>query len=159
MLREMIIAYKTGNIQIAISTPQRPRRRRKKNYCWQEEPYHLALEEESLWKAVITQAVVDACSRDPRPEYVERKEEAILWLTSGSDDFADVCIRAGLEPSRVRQQAKKALLHPSLWRAEPGKGWRYEKRRAVRLRRKKERRAKRALPAPVPGCLVVYPFH
>ncbi|MDX2074493.1 MAG: hypothetical protein SFX19_09065 [Alphaproteobacteria bacterium] len=149
----------SGNILIITPpAPIKPKRRRKKHSFWQEAPYHFAFSEESLWKAVITQAVVDACSRNPRTDYLSYKKEATQWLTGGSEDFIDVCLRAGLDPDHVRMQAKKSLMHPSLWRAAPKTGWRYEEKRRWRTRRKFGRETESQPLEPAPTCLIIHPF-
>lgn len=154
-----------GNIQIIVPPPplQPKRRKRKERNYWPEEAFNAAMDEESLWKAVITQAVVDACSHSRRPEATQNKYAAIRWLTTGSDDFVTVCLSAGLDPSHVRKLAKKALLNPTLWRAEAGEAFDYESRKYFRKRKRRaERKAAReaaqkaTTPAP---CLIIHPFH
>lgn len=89
--------------------------------------YNPSYGEESLWVAVIAQAVADACWVDPYPlqspsawvmfmgSKIRRKkanrirDEAIFWFTMDNADFRKVCEYAGLEPSKVRRWARRAL--------------------------------------------------
>ncbi|MER2263886.1 hypothetical protein [Methylobacterium oxalidis] len=61
-----------------------------------------------LWRAVVQQALADATTHT----YSHRRAraEARRWLTTPSEDFNDVCLLAGLEPSQVRDHAKKLIL-------------------------------------------------
>lgn len=115
-------------------------RRRGRTYslAWLEEPYNHARGEMALWVAVITQAMMDALNRANTAEAAYYKHEAIHWLTGGSKDFIMVCHYAGLDPDYVRRNAKRALVSPVPWRAEPRKGKRYLERKAYRQSRKKE---------------------
>lgn len=74
--------------------------------------------ESALWRAVITQALMDAASRSHKAEARFAKHEALHWLTSRSADFATVCHFAGLCPDYVRRQAKRALTRGCAWRSE-----------------------------------------
>lgn len=103
---------------------------------WLEEAYNTARGETALWVAVITQAMMDALSRCKKSESRYQKHEAISWLTSNSKDFIDVCLAAGMNPDYVRLKAKKILASPLPWRAEAGKGKRYEERRKYREKQK-----------------------
>lgn len=132
--------YASGNIH---NTHEKPRKRKKikEGYSgWQDEPYHSAKGEEALWRAVITQAMVDATTSNRKPEYMYHKMEAIHWLTHNSADFLDVCLRAGLDADHVRIRAKKALANPGAWRTEAGQSERYEERKAMRARKKLTRK-------------------
>ncbi len=148
----------TGNILEIYEISSRPtRKRRKPKDYWADAPYNTARDEESLWKAVIMQAMVDAVTCNDKPECNQHKLEAIDWLTHGSVDFIDVCIRAGLDPNSVRFRAKKAIANPGAWRTEAGKSARYFERRAMRERRRRER-AEQLAEAVRHGCLIMYPF-
>ncbi|MDX1974441.1 MAG: hypothetical protein SFT92_02070 [Rickettsiales bacterium] len=76
---------------------------------------------------------MDALSKPKKSEDQYHKDEAVRWLLSGTRDFVEVCLNAGLDPAYVRRKAKKALLQPTAWRAAPGKGKRYVERKAYRL--------------------------
>jgi len=106
----------------------------RKNYLdWLDGgPYNHARSEMALWVAVITQTMMDALNKATSAETTYCKNEAIHWLTSNSRDFITVCLYAGLNPDYVRRKAKRALIAPSPWRAAPGKGKRYQERKAYR---------------------------
>lgn len=128
---------------------------------WQDRPFNSAEAEEQLWQAVIVQAVLDATSCEPKGWVQENRRDALDWLGGDSEDFADVCSRAGLDASTVRKRVKKALACPFLWRTEAGMSHDYERRRALRLKKKREERARkkkeRALP-PQPLSARIYSF-
>lgn len=160
MSQDVIADHVSGNIPLFTSPPaEKSKRLRKKTNFWPEAPYNAAREEESLWCAVITQAVMDACNNSPDPDWMVIKKNAILWLTGNSEDFIDVCIAAGLDPEHVRKQAKKTLLHPTMWRAEAGCGYRFEYKRQWRKRRKTLRKTAPRNETPAGACIIVYPFN
>lgn len=72
--------------------------------------------EMALWKAVITQALMDAGSESKKPEAQHEKAKAIRWLLGFSDDFVTVCLNAGKNPERVRDDAKAAIARGCVWR-------------------------------------------
>lgn len=113
---------------------------RKNHFFWLEEAYNTARGETSLWVAVITQAVVDSISKCNKKEAKYHKHEAINWLTGNSKDFNDVCIRAGMEPEYVRKKAKQIIASPTQWRAEAGKGKRYQERKKYREKKHTEKK-------------------
>ena len=117
-----------------LPTSQKPRRRRNKHdyQYWLAEPYNAVRGETALWVAVITQAMMDALSNSRNPETIACKQAAIAWLTGNSRDFHTVCHYAGMDPDYVRKKAKRSLANPTSWRAEAGKGSRYEERKAYR---------------------------
>lgn len=80
--------------------------------------------EPSLWKAVITQALMDAASNSNKDDAGRAKRDAIEWLLSASPDFEYVCDNAGLDPSYVRRKAIEALGRNCRWRLPAGEGWR-----------------------------------
>lgn len=80
------------------------------------EPVNMIRGEMALWKAVITQALMDAGSESTKAEAVQEKKKAIRWLLGHSDDFITVCLNAGLEPGYVRQKALAALERGCVWR-------------------------------------------
>lgn len=122
-------------------------RSKKKNraYIWNESPYDSARCEKALWKAVITQALMDAQSRSSKAEDQYHKHEARRWLTSNGKDFRMVCLLAGEDPDYIRGCVKKVLASPRPWRAEAGFGQRYEQRKAYRQRRRQHRPAATAV--------------
>jgi len=84
--------------------------------------------EPGLWRAVITQALMDAASSSARPDLRRAKREALDWLLSSSCDFETVCDHAGLDPDYVRSRARSAITRNCTWRLPAGKGWRTQSR-------------------------------
>ena len=64
--------------------------------------------EPGLWRAVITQALMDAATASRKAEARRIRADAISWLLSPSDDFDAVCDNAGLDPDYVRSRAAVA---------------------------------------------------
>ena len=110
-----------------------------------------------MWRAVILQALIDAASENDRNRHMHDKIEAIYWLISGSPDFNDVCLRAGMEPREVRKQAKKAIANPRIWRRAEGMSARAMERRIRRQNRHTGRHTQMTQAAEA-GCLIVYAF-
>lgn len=79
------------------------------------------LGERALWRAVITQALMDASSQSKKKEMFYDKHQALHWLQSGGEDFKTVCDFAGLDPHYVREQAILALQRGCQWRVLPQK--------------------------------------
>lgn len=74
--------------------------------------------EKAMWRAVITQALMDASNQSSKMEAKYEKSQAICWLTGYSDDFKTVCDYADFSPVYVRQQAMEALKRDCKWRAD-----------------------------------------
>jgi hypothetical protein len=74
--------------------------------------------EQALWRAVITQALMDASGNSSKMEARYEKSQAICWLTGFSEDFKTVCDYAGYPPEYVRRNAIAALKRNCKWRAE-----------------------------------------
>lgn len=87
-------------------------------------PHHFADREPSLWRAVITQALMDAASQSQKPEAHKHRHDAIEWLRGDSEDFMSVCEYADLDPAYIREQAALALARGCVWRLPAGLGWR-----------------------------------
>jgi len=122
-----------------LSIKPAPQNRKKSDYYLElQELYNSAKGEASLWVAVISQAITDARSKCKKAESKYHKNEAIIWLTSNSKDFIDVCLCAGMNPDYVRRKAKQAIISTVNWRAEAGKGKRYEERKRYRARQKED---------------------
>ena len=117
-------------------TSKKTSRRQKNNkpHEWNNIGHDPVRGEKAMWKAVITQALMDALSRSGKAEDQYQKHEALRWLNSNSKDFKTVCFLAGEEPDYIRARIKKALASPRPWRAQAGTGLRYEERRAYRSR-------------------------
>ena len=84
--------------------------------------------EPSLWKAVITQALMDAASNSGKSEAGRYKREALAWLLDETSDFENVCDNAGLDPDYVRSRVRQALARDCRWRLPAGQGWRCQAR-------------------------------
>ncbi|MFQ3307386.1 MAG: chaperonin GroEL (HSP60 family) [Candidatus Midichloriaceae bacterium] len=71
----------------------------------------------SLWKAVITQALMDASSNSKKRFAKKEKIEAIKWLVDKDNkDFKRICLLAGLEYEDVSKKVIKALTNGCKWR-------------------------------------------
>lgn len=80
--------------------------------------------EPGLWRAVITQALMDAASASRKSEAKRCRSDALSWLLSDTEDFTVVCDNAGLDPDYVRTRARVALARNCIWRLPVGQGWR-----------------------------------
>jgi hypothetical protein len=89
--------------------------------------------EPGLWRAVITQALMDAASRSRKSEARRAAEDARHWLLSNSRDFEAVCDHAGYDPDYVRIRARQALERGCEWRLPAGQGWRTQARLAAQM--------------------------
>ncbi len=96
-------------------------------------PLSFSDHEPSLWKAVITQALMDAASRSAKSEAARHKREALSWLLDASSDFETVCDNAGLDPDYVRCRVREALGRDCRWRLPAGLGWRCQAKSALLL--------------------------
>ena len=72
----------------------------------------------SLWKAVITQALMDASSNSKKKFAKKQKIEALKWLLDDkkNSDFERVCCLADLEYQKVFAKVKIALSNGCRWR-------------------------------------------
>ncbi len=142
------------------TTPQQEKPAPKKStspiFEWLDDVNKQVRGETSLWVAVITQAMMDALSNAKTSEARYHKHEAINWLTGNSRNFNTVCHFANLDPDYVRRKAKRAIVSPQNWRAEPGTGKRFYERQAYRKRQKalksqQEESGPAALPSVING--------
>lgn len=92
--------------------------------------------ERALWRAVIAQALMDAACGSKKPELVQCKQEALVWLRGTSRDFATVAHHAGFEPEYLRRLVLDALAANCQWRALPGEGTRKHLHRVKKTDRK-----------------------
>lgn len=104
------------------------------NYLTHLQHEHTAIQsfadhESALWRAVITQALMDAASRSSKHEAIRNRQEAREWLLGLTSDFESVCDNAGMDPDYVRTEARRALHRGFVWRLPPGQGWRTQARR------------------------------
>jgi hypothetical protein len=80
--------------------------------------------EPGLWRAVITQALMDAASQSRKSEARRYRTDALSWLLSGTSDFEAVCDNAGFDPDYVRSRVRGAVARNFTWRLPAGEGWR-----------------------------------
>ena len=74
---------------------------------------------EKLWLGVLVQQFKDAEGlENTRPEIRNNAKRAINWLHNDSQDFDDVCVLAGFDPSytKLRVQRWLKLQYPHLLR-------------------------------------------
>lgn len=83
---------------------------------YEPESYNPVRGETALWKAVITQALMDAGSQSNKNEAQHDKAKAIRWLLGNSEDFVTVCLNADLDPQSVRKKAMAAIERGCIWR-------------------------------------------
>lgn len=84
--------------------------------------------EPGLWRAVITQALMDAASQSRKSEAKRSRLDALKWLLGDTRDFEAVCDNAGFDPGYVRRRAREALERGCEWRLASGQGWRTQAR-------------------------------
>ncbi|MSO13471.1 hypothetical protein [Rickettsiales endosymbiont of Trichoplax sp. H2] len=72
----------------------------------------------SIWRAVITQALMDASSNSKKKFAKKQKIDAIRWLLDDLyvDEFKMVCNLADLDYKNVLVKIKKALANGCKWR-------------------------------------------
>ncbi len=94
-----------------------------------------ALGERALWRAVITQALMDAGSESKKPEMKFERAQAISWLSGLSPDFSATCLMAGFDPLYIRQKAKEAIARGCAWRKDELRQIKRQRRMASAERR------------------------
>jgi len=85
-------------------------------YCYNEEDNQEIKGMRALWRAVITQALMDAASESKKPFCLVERMKARVWLRGKTDDFLEVCHLADMDPEYVRNQAKLAIGRNCKWR-------------------------------------------
>ena len=70
----------------------------------------------ALWRAVITQALMDSGSASQKREALFHKYTALCWLKGDSKDFRQVCHLAGRDPSDVKEKSSSAIARGCNWR-------------------------------------------
>lgn len=75
----------------------------------------------ALWRAIITQALMDAASNSKKAINKKNKIKAIQWLKSNNADFDMVCHLADLNPNYVKSKVKHALSQGCKWRQDKRK--------------------------------------
>lgn len=98
-------------------------------------PYNISAGEQAMWRAVIVQALMDASSLSKKPENLQHKRDALVWLRGTSEDFHRVCHYAGFEPSCARQMIRESLDRGCQWRTAPGEGERGRRSRELGTKR------------------------
>lgn len=78
--------------------------------------------EQALWRAVITQALMDAASKSKKMELKYEESQALCWLTTNGEDFRTVCENAGFDPFYIRRQSIEALKRDCQWRTPNNSG-------------------------------------
>jgi hypothetical protein len=68
-----------------------------------------ASNEVSLYKAIITQAIIDATNTSDERAAKDIEVDAKGWLFGNSPYFQEICYRAEIEPSFVVKIAKDAI--------------------------------------------------
>lgn len=65
--------------------------------------------EQKLWKAVLSQAVYEACTNwyQGVPLTITEKYQAQSWIDLKNKDFLEVCEKAGYDPEYIVYKAKK----------------------------------------------------
>jgi hypothetical protein len=72
--------------------------------------------ETRLWKAVITQALMDATTASRKQEQQSHRRKALMWLDEEDQDFQYVCELADMEVETVRKVAKHVITRGGVWR-------------------------------------------
>ncbi len=91
------------------------------NYCqninWTDQKF-LEAPEKSLWRAVITQALMDAASRSQKKSKIAHKMQALQWLLLEDEFFTEVCHYADFEPSVLKVIIEDVLKNGCKWRQD-----------------------------------------
>lgn len=61
----------------------------------------------NLFRAVISQAVIDVLSNNPK--LLQEKHEAKRWLFYSDKDFSQICDMAELDPQYTKEKIRKFL--------------------------------------------------
>lgn len=72
----------------------------------------------SIWRAVITQAIIDAASNSKKAFDKRNKTRALLWLENADEDFQEVCNLAEFETEYIMQKTKQALQNGCIWKKD-----------------------------------------
>ena len=63
----------------------------------------------TLYKAIITQAIIDATDISELPRAKLLEQDAKVWIFGNSDHFQKICYMAGIEPGFVVKITKEAI--------------------------------------------------
>lgn len=66
----------------------------------------MVIEEKELWRAVMSQALLDISDRSLR---ARDRREARRWFSMQSLDFLTVCDLADMDPNSIRKKALKMM--------------------------------------------------
>ena len=82
------------------------------------------INEVSMWRAVILQAILDSITQSRRQENIQARKHAVKWLNAKNPTFIIACGFAQLEPDFVINKMRYALKHQEEWRrsCDVGKG-------------------------------------
>lgn len=75
-----------------------------------------------LYKAILTQALIDASNISSSPEAKKHELEAKNWIFGNSDYFKEVCYNAEISPDFMRQITKEAIRLNSVKKSESYQG-------------------------------------
>lgn len=75
--------------------------------------------DERLWQAVINQALSDIGNNCKDEDEQIARSAAHSWIFHNTEDFPDVCLRAGYEADYIRRLARKALDRGYIFRRPP----------------------------------------
>jgi len=88
------------------------------------------LPETSLWIAVLTRAVLDACKGPPdldmtrkanrshQNHYTYARDQARHFFLSGGPHFREICEMAGRDPDYVQAKIRKVILRKNGWNVD-----------------------------------------
>ncbi len=65
--------------------------------------------EVTLFKAMITQAIIDVTNISQSKESKKIEKEAKDWIFGGGEFFQEICYLAGMEPDYIIKLAKEAI--------------------------------------------------
>ena len=71
---------------------------------------------QSMWRSVITQALIDAASNSKKKIDRLNKARAIEWLKGENDGFFEVCALANMDPDYVKFKTQQAMNRGCKWR-------------------------------------------
>lgn len=97
--------------------------------------------EKTLWRSVVTQAIVDATTIPRNTKMRIEKDQAINWLLSDKKDFCLVCEMADLNPQLVMHFAKEIIDKSELSLRRK----KLQRRRSVRKQQKRKARKREKL--------------
>jgi hypothetical protein len=102
-----------------------------RNYCYIQHNWPEPFNAEqrlirALYRSVILQAIQDINSKSHKQEAKKAKAEAIAWVDT--EDFREVCLRAGWTPEFITNKMNAIIVNGYCWRKPAGTGWRVQKR-------------------------------